>query len=99
MRSWRRIGKKGHQCSPKLRHLPFRLAASSACIWIEQRTQPGVLGCELINFVHQGRHSVLGNPEPGLGVVTLLLPDLCSIPPETGSNRFILITHDMLLID
>jgi hypothetical protein len=99
MRSQRRIGKKGHQCSPKLRHLPFGLAPDSACIWIKQCAQPAVLGYELINFVHQGRHSILGNPEPGLSVVTLLLPDLCSIPPEAGSNRFVLITHGMLLID
>ena len=54
--------------------------------WVEQRSQSSYFGCKAIVLGRQDRYLLLGNPEPGLGLVSLLLSDLGTVAPEARGN-------------
>jgi hypothetical protein len=73
--------------------------AGAGSIWVEPSAQTGILSRKTVVLGCEDGHLLIGNPEPGLSFIPLLLPDLSTVPPEARRNGFVLIIHEQLLLD
>jgi hypothetical protein len=78
-------------------HLLLGFGTGSGSIWVEPSAQAGILSSQPIVLGYQDRYLLLSNPQPRLCLIPLLLPDLCTVAPETRSNGFVLVAHERLL--
>src|SRR5215212_7645450 len=88
-----RLIEQRQQFVPEGLHLLFRLSAGSGCVRGKLGAQSGDLGRKLVVLSREDRYLLLGNPGSGLGLVPLLLAELCPVAPEAGSCVLSSVTH------
>src|SRR3954471_7111203 len=88
-----RVVEQGQQLGSERLYLLFGLSAGFGCVWGKLAAEPGDLGRKLVVLSREDRHLLLGNPRTGLGLVPLLLPELCPVAPEAGSRVLSSVTH------
>src|SRR3954465_5353276 len=81
-----RVVEQGQQLGSERLYLLFGLSAGFGRVWGKLAAEPSDLGRKLVVLSREDRHLLLGNPRTGLGLVPLLLPQLCPVAPEAGGR-------------
>ena len=88
-----RVVEQGQQLGSERLYLLFGLSAGFGCVWGKLAAEPSDLGRKLVVLSREDCYLLLGNPRTGLGLVPLLLPELCPVAPEAGSSALSSVTH------
>jgi hypothetical protein len=91
-----RLIEQGQQRGFEVLHLLFCLGAGLGGIRAEQGTETGDFIRQPVVLSRKDRNLLLGNSGSGLGLITLMLPKVCSVTPETDGGGFCFVTSLML---
>src|SRR4051794_25417397 len=90
--AFNRVVEQGQQLGSERLYLLFGLSAGFGRVWGKLAAEPSDLGRKLVVLSREDRYLLLGNPRTGLGLVPLLLPELCPVAPEAGCRGVRLFT-------